>query len=210
MRAELPSAPAAERNFAPILGALKTEFAGSKSILELGSGTGQHAAGFAREMPWLEWQPSDLGSQLAAIDAWVRAAALANLRAPFEFDVDAHMPHEARYDGAFSANTAHIMSEASVERAFRLLGQYLETGARYCLYGPFREHGKFSTDSNARFDASLRQRDSAMGIRDMELLDDFAGEAGFVRIRHYAMPGNNLLVVYKKTSATHSERGREK
>ncbi len=199
MLAELPSAPAAERNFAPILGVLKSEFASSKSILELGSGTGQHAAGFAREMPWLEWQPSDIASQLPAIQAWVRAAALTNLSSPFALDVDAHTPRDERYDGAFSANTAHIMSEVSVKRAFRLLGQYLVSGARYCLYGPFRERDKFSTESNARFDASLRQRDPAMGIRDMEVLDGFAGEAGLVRIRHYAMPGNNLLVVYQRS-----------
>ena len=195
----LPSAPAAERNFAPILGVLRQEFATLGRILEIGSGTGQHAAGFAVEMPWLDWQPTDIAEQLPVIRRWVSAAARPNLLPPLELDVDTcGVPGGGNYDGAFSANTAHIMSEVSVERSFRLLGDCLEPGARYCLYGPFRQHGAFSTDSNARFDAQLRQSDPAMGIRDIERLDAFAAEADLERMRQYAMPGNNLLLVFEK------------
>lgn len=195
----LPSAPAAERNFAPILGVLRQEFEGLEHILEIGSGTGQHAAGFAAAMPWLDWQPTDVAGQLPAITRWVSTAARPNLEPPFELDVDSfRQSGSRRYDGAFSANTAHIMSEDSVARSFRLLGDCLEPGARYCLYGPFRWHDAFSTESNARFDAHLRQSDPAMGIRDIERLDSFAAEADLERIRQYAMPGNNMILVFEK------------
>ncbi len=195
---DLPSAPAAERNFEPILGVLRGEFADVRRVLEIGSGTGQHAAGFARELPWLDWQPTEVESQVPVVARWVGAMSLPNLKSPLELDVDASCPLDERYDGAFSANTAHIMSEASVARSFELLGACLEDGARYCLYGPFKEHGEFSTDSNERFDAHLRQIESAMGIRDIEALDAYARKAALERIRQYAMPGNNLIVVYEK------------
>lgn len=194
----LPSAPAAARNFEPILGVLRREFAGCSHVLEIGSGTGQHAAGFARAMPWLRWQPSDLDRQLAGIRQWVDAVGLDNLEAPLSLDVGGADLPVARYDAAFSANTAHIMSEPEVERMFELVGQSLVEGGRFCLYGPFTEDGRFSTESNERFDAGLRASDPSMGIRDLARLDTFAAHAGLERRRRYAMPGNNLLLVFER------------
>lgn len=194
----LPSAPAAARNFEPILGVLLTEFGRCKRVLEIGSGTGQHAAGFATAMPWLSWQPSDREQQLPDIRRWVDAAGLDNLAEPIVLDVGCAAAVGGGYDAAFSANTAHIMSEPEVERMFGLVGQSLAVGGRFCLYGPFREGGRFSTESNERFDAGLRAGDRAMGIRELERLDEFAARAGMRRQRRYAMPGNNLLLVYER------------
>jgi len=194
----LPSAPAAARNFEPILGVLRLEFAGRGHVLEIGSGTGQHAAGFAQAMPWLRWQPSDLDRQLRGIRQWVDAVGLDNLEAPLALDVGGADLPAACYDAAFSANTAHIMSEPEVERMFELVGQSLAEGGRFCLYGPFKEDGRFSTESNERFDAGLRASDPSMGIRELATLDAFAARAGLERQRRYAMPGNNLLLVFER------------
>ncbi|MEM8814988.1 MAG: DUF938 domain-containing protein [Pseudomonadota bacterium] len=192
----LPSSAAAERNFAPLLAALRSEFAHCRQVLEIGSGTGQHAAGFAAAMPWLRWQPSEVPGRTAGIQRWKAASAVENLRDPIELDVLSEPGLAADYDAAFSANTAHIMSENGVERLFRLLGRALPEAGRFCLYGPFREAKQFSTESNARFDRELRSSDPQMGIRDLERVDEFARRAGMRRLRRYAMPGNNLLLVF--------------
>ncbi|MEL7187711.1 MAG: DUF938 domain-containing protein, partial [Pseudomonadota bacterium] len=102
------------------------------------------------------------------------------------------------YDGVFSANTAHIMSYAAVTRMFALVGQGLTAGGVFCLYGPYRQHGKFNTESNAAFDQSLRSRDPDMGIRDLEALDTLAAENGMQRQRLYAMPANNHIAVWQR------------
>ena len=195
----LPSAPAAERNFRPLLGVLKREFSDANCVLEIGAGTGQHAAGFAREMPWLRWQATDRRDKLAAIRCWQLAADLTNLPQPVALDVGVDEPPGKHFDAAFSANTAHILSEPLVRRMFETIATALVEGARFCLYGPFRESGRFDTDSNARFDAHLKASSAEMGIRDIETLDEFGRGPGLKRIRRYAMPGNNQLLVYERT-----------
>ncbi len=196
---DLPNAPAAERNFEPILAALRVEFVGCRRVLEIGSGTGQHAAGFAAAMPWLEWQPSEMPGQLESIRLWQAASSLPNLSDPLEIDVaSASVP--AGYDAGFSANTAHIMSEYHVERLFRLMGRALYPAGVFCLYGPFTEAGRFSTESNRQFDERLRLGDPKMGIRAIERVDEFAERAGLSRRRRYAMPGNNLLLVFERAA----------
>ncbi len=195
---ELPSAPAAERNFLPILGVLKLEFRDASRVIEIGAGTGQHAVGFAGAMPWLSWLPTDRPENIAAIDRWVRAVEIDNVEEPASFDVSRDEPPAGPFDAAFSANTAHIMDVASVREMFALTGSVLEAGGRFCLYGPFREGGNFSTESNARFDGHLRATDSSMGIRDLEAIDADAQSAGLRRIRRFAMPGNNLILVFER------------
>ena len=191
-------AAAAQRNSAPILEVLRREFADRKTVLEIGSGTGQHAVTFAEALTHLEWQPSDVAENCPGIQAWLAEAGLHNVLPPLELDVRCDDTGDRRFDAAFSANTAHIMDEDAVESMFAVLGRALLPGAMFCLYGPFRIGGEFNTPSNAAFDASLRSRNPAMGIRDIEALDAFAMMAGMQRTRLYAMPSNNHVVLWRK------------
>ena len=171
-----------------------------RRVLEIGSGTGQHAVQFARALPHLSWQPSDLDVHHPGIRAWVEYAQLDNLRAPISLDVRSAALQPASIDGVFSANTAHIMAIDAVAAMFALVASALARGGRFCLYGPFRQYGQFNTSSNAAFDATLRARDGSMGIRDLEQLDDFGSAAGLHRVRLYAMPANNHLAVWERTA----------
>ena len=193
-----PDAPATHRNREPILEVLDIEFRGSNSVLEIGSGTGQHAVYFGRALPRLCWQTSDRAENLQGIGAWVREAALDNVLLPFELDVQQTDTLTGSYDAVFSANTAHIMSFAEVECMFGLVGRILPSGGLFCLYGPFNDNGEFTSDSNRRFDASLRAGDPAMGIRDLFDLDRIASAGGLIRHRRYAMPSNNMIVLWRK------------
>lgn len=196
--AEMPFSEYAERNAAPILEILRREFHDRSQVLEIGSGTGQHAVTFAKEFPHLYWQTSDLDENHAGIRTWVEHAGLENLGAPVSLDVrTAHVDEDA-YDAAFSSNTAHIMSIDAVEKMFTLLGRALREGGIFCLYGPLQRKGVFNTQSNADFDASMRQRDPVMGIRDLERLDEFAASGGMRRLRYYAVPSNNNVAVWRK------------
>ena len=193
-----PIAPAAERNTAAILNVLQDEFANVASVLEIGSGTGQHAVACARALPHLSWQTSDLDQNHAGISAWIVASGLANVTEPLSLNVlTAALPASA-YDAVFSANTAHIMSFPAVEKMFALVATTLRDNGRFCLYGPFRENAAFSTASNAEFHRSLVSRNAEMGIRDLEALDKLAAMGDMCRVRRYAMPANNVLVVWQK------------
>lgn len=196
--AERPFAEYAARNAAPILEILKREFRDASSVIEIGSGTGQHAVVFAATLDHLRWQTSDLDENHAGIRAWIESAQLPNVEPPLSVDVlDASLEDES-FDAAFSSNTAHIMGVDAVERMFALVGSALRVGGVFCLYGPFRTGGEFNTPSNAAFDQSLRQRDPVMGIREIEMLDEFAAAAGMRRARFYAVPSNNNVAVYEK------------
>ena len=193
-----PFAEYAERNGGPILDVLTDEFAATSRVLEIGSGTGQHAARFAAAMPHLMWQTSDLAENHPGITAWVNDANLDNLLAPLHLDVLTAEHSPAAYDCVFSANTAHIMSFDAVTRMFALVGEGLMDRGVFCLYGPFRRAGEFNTESNARFDQALRSRDPEMGIRDLEDLDALATANGMRRQRLYAMPANNHIAVWQR------------
>ena len=196
--AEKPFSESAVRNAAPILEVLQREFRDRSRVLEIGSGTGQHAVTFANELRHLYWQTSDLDENHAGIRAWAEHARLENLGAPVSLDVRTAQVDENAYDAAFSSNTAHIMSIDAVEKMFTLLGKALRDRGVFCLYGPFQRNGEFNTRSNADFDASLRQRDPAMGIRDISRLDEFASAAGMRRQRMYAVPSNNNVAVWRR------------
>lgn len=194
-----PYAESAERNARPVLEVLRQEFRHCRDVLEIGSGTGQHAVRFAAELDHLRWQTSDLAENHEGINAWIQASGLPNVRAPLSLDVmTADLP-AASQDAAYSANTAHIMSFEAVTRMFALVGKALRPGGVFCLYGPFRKDGAFNTESNAAFDATLRSRDPTMGIRELEALDELAGDQGMWRVGLYAMPSNNLVAVWQKT-----------
>lgn len=192
-----PFAPHAGRNSEPILKVLRNEFRHIGSVLEIGSGTGQQAVEFAAGLEYLIWQTSDLDENLAGIRAWLADAALPNLPEPVSLDVHTADMRESIYDAAFSANTAHIMSIAGVEKMFSLVAGVLRDGGVFCLYGAFRQDGKFNTSSNADFHKSLRAQDPEKGVRHLEELDRFAAAGGMTRVRLYAMPANNFIAVWR-------------
>lgn len=197
MTSDRPFSQAAAKNAAPILEILRHEFHSCAKVLEIGSGTGQHATHFAAALEHLDWQTSDLAHNHSGIKAWLAEANLTNVRSPIALDVTA-TKLETMYDAVYSANTAHIMSFDAVLEMIALVGNVLRPGGIFCLYGPFRRSGTFNTSSNARFDTSLRARDSAMGIRDLEDLDAAAAEAGMKRLSLYAVPSNNLVVLWQQ------------
>lgn len=188
----------AQRNGAPILEALQTEFAKSKTVLEIGSGTGQHAVQFAAAMPHLLWHSSDKDANFDKVSARIIDSGISNLLPPISIDVRTAELPTASYDAVFSANTAHIMSVESVAMMFALAGDVLQSHGVFCLYGPFRQNGCFNTSSNAAFDASLRSRDPEMGVRDLEMLDELGARNELQRTRLYAMPANNHLAVWRR------------
>lgn len=185
-----PFSEASERNRGPILEILKRVFKNSQRVLEIGAGTGQHAAYFAAELPHLVWQASDVAEHLPGIRAWVSDPA------PIELDVDKEWP-AVQADAVFSANTCHIMSWPQVHRMFDGIGKIpgLET---FCLYGPFIYNGRHTAESNARFDAMLRGRDPASGLRDFERINALAESAGLILQEDNAMPANNRLLVFRR------------
>ena len=177
---------------------LRCEFKDSSRVLEIGSGTGQHAVHFAAALPHLVWRTSDREENHPAINAWVRDADLGNVMAPLSLDVQRAEIESLAYDAVYSANTAHIMSYAAVVDMFSKVGKALCPDGVFCLYGPFLLQGEFTSPSNAKFDAGLRARDPAMGIRDLDALDELATSSGLQRSSLYALPSNNMLAVWRK------------
>ena len=194
-----PFAESCEQNREPILAVLREVFADRSRVLEIGSGTGQHAVYFAPELPHLAWQTADVPAHHAGIGLWLAEAGLPNVLPPVALDVNASDWHGGRYDAVFSANTLHIMSWPEVERFFEGVGRVLEPGGVLAVYGPFNYHGRFTSESNARFDAWLKARDPASGVRDFEAVDALARAQGLVLQRDYAMPANNRTLVWRRT-----------
>lgn len=192
-----PHSPAAERNREAILEVLRERFRASARVLEVGSGTGQHAVHFAAALPQVVWQTSDRAENLPGIREWLTQAALPNTPPPLAFDVNGAWPRD-RYDALFSANTLHIMSWAEVERLFSGLPQLLEAQARVIVYGPFNYQGRFTSDSNAAFDATLRADHPQRGIRDFEAVTRLAVAAGLTLVEDRAMPANNRCITWRK------------
>lgn len=192
-----PHSPASERNRDPILAVLRGFFADRSAVLEIGSGTGQHAVHFAAAMPQLRWQASDRAEYLPGIRAWLAEAALPNAPDPLELDVGGAWPH-AMFDAVFSANTLHIMAWPEVEALFAALPAVTTADARLAIYGPFNIDGRFTSDSNAAFDASLRLRAPHMGLRDFAAVDALARTAGFAFVDDVSMPANNRLLLWQR------------
>jgi SAM-dependent methyltransferase len=186
-----PFSEASERNRGPILEVLKRILSRTRFVLEIGSGTGQHAAYFAAELPHLVWQASDVAENLPGIREWVSEPP------PIEFDVDKEWP-QLDVDAVFSANTCHIMSWPQVERMFAGVGRLLPAYGVFALYGPFNYGGRHTSESNARFDAMLRARDPASGLRDVDDIVRLAALNGLGLEEDNAMPANNRLLVFQK------------
>jgi hypothetical protein len=186
-----PFSEASERNRGPILEVLKRIFSRTRFVLEIGSGTGQHAAYFAAELPHLVWQASDVAENLPGIREWVSEPP------PIELDVDKEWP-QLDVHAVFSANTCHIMSWPQVERMFAGVGRLRPAYGVFALYGPFNYGGRHTSESNARFDAMLRARDPASGLRDVDDIVRLAALNGLGLEEDNAMPANNRLLVFQK------------
>lgn len=195
---DLPSAPATDRNREAILEVLLDEFGDRQAVLEIGSGTGQHAIYFSDNLRQLTWQTSDRTENHAGILSWIKHAAVKNVLPPLDLDVEERSIVAGNFDAVFSANTSHIMGMPAVERMFALVGQLLPEDGKFCLYGPFNRNGEFTSKSNERFDASLRSQNPQMGIRDLEILEKLAEKSGLQRISLYTMPANNFMVVWRR------------
>jgi len=193
-----PWSPACERNTAPILAVLREQFATSRRVLEIGSGTGQHAVAFAAALPHLQWQCSDLAENLPGIRLWLDDAALPNTPPPLPVDVLRGIP-AMQVDAVFTANTLHIMPWAAVQALFAALPDVLAPGGLLVVYGPFNYQGQFTSDSNAAFDAALRSADPARGLRDAEEVDALARAAGLVLQQDQAMPTNNRCIRWRRS-----------
>ncbi len=196
-RVMLPHSDACDRNKDPILEVLRKEFAGCTHVLEIGSGTGQHAVHFATAMPGLVWQPSEVADEMPGLRKRNFAEGPSNLRAPVMIDV-AQTPWDVRkVDGIFTANTLHIMHWPQVEALFAGLPAVSKPGAVLAVYGPFRYAGGYTSGSNESFDAMLQARDPGSGIRDFEAVDALARGAGFTLVADHPMPANNQTLVWR-------------
>ena len=192
-----PFSPACERNRDPILAVLRERFAARRRVLEIGSGSGQHAVHFAAAMPWLAWQCSDVAGNLAGIAAWLDEARLPNTPAPIALDVARGPWPSASFDAVFTANTLHIMDWAAVQALFAGLARVLADEATVVAYGPFNAGGTYTSDSNREFDVWLKARDAASGIRDAAAVDALARGAGLTLAGDVAMPANNRCLIWQ-------------
>ncbi|MFA5496064.1 MAG: DUF938 domain-containing protein [Porticoccaceae bacterium] len=191
-----PFSQACENNREPILAILRRVFADRRRVLEIGSGTGQHAVHFAPRLPHLQWQTSDLAENHPAIAAWIDDFPAANLARPLVLDVTAPDWPAGPFDAFFTANTCHIMPWPAVQAMFAGIGRVAAPAAVLALYGPFNYGGRFTSDSNARFDRYLKEWAPHQGIRDSEAIIELARGAGLELAEDQPMPANNRLLVF--------------
>jgi SAM-dependent methyltransferase len=191
-----PFSQACEINKVPILNVLKEVFLDRKRVLEVGSGTGQHAVYFGAQLQHLLWQTSDVQQNIDGIQAWLNEANLPNVLTPLTLDVNDALWPIGNFDAIFNANTVHIISWLEVQRLFNHLAHAAIPGAVMCFYGPYNYNNQFTSESNARFDASLKVRDPNSGIRDFELINALAASHGFTLQKDVAMPSNNRLLAW--------------
>jgi SAM-dependent methyltransferase len=197
---EKPYAESSAQNRAPIQAVLEEVFADRRRVLEIASGTGQHAVYFGAALPHLSWQTSELAVNHPGIQAWLDEAGLANVLPPVALDVNDPVWPVGGFDAVFNANTVHIVSWPAVERMFAGIGRVLELGGLLCLYGPFNYGGRYTAESNARFDAWLKNRDPASGVRDFEALNALAEAQGLVLFKDFDMPSDNHTLVWWRKS----------
>jgi cyclopropane fatty-acyl-phospholipid synthase-like methyltransferase len=194
----LPFSEACERNKEPILGALSELLPARGHLLEIGSGTGQHAVFIAPHFPRLSWQTTEQPGFIAGLTARVRAEAAVNVLPPLVLDVNGLWP-DHHYDAVFSSNTAHIMGWSEVIRMFSGVGERLRPGGAFCLYGPFNVDGGFTSQSNEDFDRQLREQNPEMGLRDVGSLDSLGRRHHLVLEDQLLLPANNRILVFRRS-----------
>lgn len=192
----LPFSEACERNKGPILGVLRDALADCVQVLEIGSGTGQHAVHFAAHLTHLTWHPTEQLAYLADLASRVKLEGTRNLRPPTVLDVKQSVWPLRSVDAVYSANTLHIMGWAEVEAMFRGVDAVLSPHGVVCIYGPFRYAGRYTSDSNRDFDLMLQARDPASGLRDLTDICALA-ERHALRLRvDHDLPANNRLLEF--------------
>lgn len=194
----LPFSPAADNNKDPILHVLQALFVDPVRVLEIGSGTGQHAVHMAHHLPHVTWQASDVPQHLAGIEARIAQEGTANALPPIALDVARHPWPVDPVGAIYSANVIHIISWPRVEDFFHGVGQVLAPKGTLCLYGPYKYDGQYTTESNANFDDWLRDRDPDSGIKDFEAVNELALAQKLVLLQDHAMPANNQLIVWRR------------
>jgi cyclopropane fatty-acyl-phospholipid synthase-like methyltransferase len=192
-----PFSQACENNKTPILEQLKDVLKNTKTVLEVGSGTGQHSVFFAKQLPHLQWYTSDRAVNHEGINLWHSEVNLTNLHAPLELDLNNEWPID-KVDAIYTANTFHIVSWQLVERFFDGVKRHLNSEGKLCIYGPFKYQSKFTSPSNDDFNTFLTDRDPLSGIRDFEAVEQLAKQAGLTLISDTTMPANNQLLVFKR------------
>jgi cyclopropane fatty-acyl-phospholipid synthase-like methyltransferase len=195
-----PYSPSCDRNREPILAVLREHIVDRHDVLEIGSGTGQHAVHFAAAMPWLRWQCSDVAANLPGIRMWLDEAVLPNTPAPIELDVARGPWPTQAFDAVFSANSLHIMGWGDVEALFAGLDAAMAPDATLVVYGPFNYGGGYTSDSNREFDGWLKARDPRSAIRDFEAVAALASAIGLRLVDDVAMPANNRCLVWRKNA----------
>lgn len=193
-----PFAPACERNAEPILARLRAVLPQRCSLLEIGSGTGQHAVHFMRAEPGWQWQCSEQLEQLPGLQLWLDELPDGRTPAPWSLDVCQPRWPSGSFDAVFSANTLHIMPWPAVEALFRRLPEVLRPGGELLIYGPFNVDGRYSSPSNAEFDALLKSRSPSQGIRDIADVNALAKSQGIEMIDNFEMPANNRLIHWQR------------
>ena len=186
--------PSCDRNQQPILEQLYVYFKDCKHVLEIGSGSGQHAVHFARHLPHVIWQTSDMLDYHASIQAWMEEAKLINLMAPIEFHFGKNDWPSVDIDGIFTANTTHIMQRDDAKLMMQMIASNLKSGGVFCQYGPMNVNGEYTSESNRKFDQHLKQSNCG-GIRDIAELVKWA--TGMELIKQIPMPANNFLLIWQ-------------
>ena len=193
-----PFAESSEQNKQPILQVLAEIFTEPGTVFEIGSGTGQHAVFFTEQLPHLRWQPSDLEDQIPGMTLWFAEVDHGRIHSPVVLDVNAPSWPVSEAEYVFTANTLHIVSWPEVQAMFAGVGKILKAGGLFAQYGPFNYGGEFTSESNARFDVWLKNRDPKSGIRNFEDLEQLAKQHGMKLFADYEMPVNNRILVWQK------------
>ena len=200
------SSPAALRNRDPILDVLTRVLparprveTGPLRVLELASGSGEHAVWFARGLPYVAWQPTDLDpAARASVDAWVQEEGLSNVAPALPLDATSETWPVTSADAVVCINMIHIAPWTACEGLVRGAARVLSAGGVLFLYGPFAIHGAHTSPSNAAFDADLRGRDAAWGVRNLDDVSALAAQHGLVHDESVTRPANNLSVVFRR------------
>ena len=193
-----PYSESCERNQEPILKILQGVLAKQQYVLEIASGTGQHAIYFGRALPHLSWQTSELTEKHEGILAWLSEIKLPNVLPPVTLNVNDGKWPVGIVDTVFNANTVHIISWLEVERMFAGIARVLNANGILCLYGAFKYKGEFTSESNARFDAFLRSNNRNSGIRDFEDINRLAESHGLFLVKDVGMPSYNQTLVWQR------------